>query len=315
MKKKYLGIIFFIFVINNTLYAQSYRWDLVESLARNNFLKIETILKDNISTMSISDKRLVMNFTLNYSYGENTLIIFSLLQKYGILPYGFDLYTAINRNQPNTVIQSLLNNGVEPNGEILLLTMEKQRFDLAEQFIESGVDVNYYYPLSRDYADGMTPLLYASKWNNFELVELLLKKGANINAVNKNGDTALSISLKNGNNLIFEYLKEHGAVEIVNTIVTPSQNTGISSILDNQISNFQNGTYRLTTRGNVYILLFGNSNSGNITYTNNGRISNGFYRTANNNLTIIINGNTYLYRIDSNTSFSGNGEVWVRMEN
>jgi len=76
---------------------------------------------------------------------------------------------------------------LEANGEILLLTMEKQRFILAHQFIESGIDVNYQYPLTKSYADGMTPLLYAVKWDNFDLVKLLLEHGANINARAKNG--------------------------------------------------------------------------------------------------------------------------------
>ncbi|MDR0316586.1 MAG: ankyrin repeat domain-containing protein [Treponema sp.] len=305
-------IIPFIF-LTGTLFADDYQWNLVNALARADFQAIENILKTNINTMSAPEKRLVINFTIIYSHGENTLRVFDLLQKYNIHPNSFDLYTAINRNQSDAVIQFLLQSGIEPNGEILLLAMVKQRFDIARQFIEAKVDVNYQYPLTRPYADGMTSLLYAAKYNNFELVQLLLDHGANINAMAKDGTTALSIAQRNGNNLIYNYLMEHGASQTGNNILPP-QNTGMASILDNQLVDFQTGTYRLFG-GNADIRFSGNNRSGNISYTLNGRASNGLYRIENNNITIIMEGRTFIYNMDSNTSFSGNGEVWVRIGN
>jgi ankyrin repeat protein len=207
----------------------------------------------------------------------------------------------------------LLHNGAEPNGEILLLVMEKQRFALAKQFIESGVDVNYQYPLSRSYADGMTPLLYASKWNNPELVKLLVEHGANINARSKDGNTALSIAQTNGNGPIYYYLLEHGAAE-PGAVPPPPPNSGISGIFDNQSNEFQKGLYRLAG-SDMYIRFLGNTNSGNINYIRNGMSYTGLYRIGNSNMTLIMEGRTFVYRIDSNTSFSGNGEVWVRTGN
>jgi hypothetical protein len=296
------------------IYADDYKWDLINALVNNNFKAIETILKTNISTMSSTDKRLVMNFVLNYSSGGNTLRACELLLNYNILPTAFDLYTAINRNRQDNVIQFLLQNGAYPNGEILLLTMEKQRFDLAKQFIEARIDVNYQYPLSKSYADGMTPLLYAAKWNNFEMVKLLVEYGANVNIRSVDGNTALSIAYANNNDVIYNYLMEHGATELANNN-TPLQNTGISSLLNNDESiNFQKGTYRLFN-GTMDITFLGNTNSGNINYTKNGRINTGVYRINENDLTIIIEGHTFIYKIDSNISFSGNGEVWIRIEN
>jgi len=197
--------------------------------------------------------------------------------------------------------------------------MEKQRFDLAKQFIEAGVDVNYRYPLSRNYADGMTPLLYASKWGNLEIVKLLVEKGANINIQAVNGDTALSIARKNNNGNIYTYLTEHGAVELGNnnmSLPNNAPNNGITSVLDNQIINFQIGSYRLSG-GNRYIVFSGNANSGNITYLDvlSNKSNNGFFRVAGNNITITMNGNSFVYRIDSNETFSGNGEIWIRTGN
>jgi ankyrin repeat protein len=297
-------------------YADDYKWDLVNALINNDFQKIETIIKSNIDTLLESEKRLVMSFTLTYSYRETTVKTLNLLFSNNIFPNNFDLYTAINRNQSNDVIQLLLQNGSKPNGEILLLAMEKQRFDLAKQFIETGVDVNYQYPLSKNYADGMMPLLYASKWNNFELVKLLVEKGANINARAKDGNTALTMAQTNGNNEIYNYLTEHGAVEPRNNAASPQQSTGIAGMLDNQVTDFQIGTYLLSGGGSS-MKFTGNSKSGSISYANitSNKISNGFYRVNGNNITIIIDGYTFVYKMDSNVSFSGNGETWVRTGN
>jgi ankyrin repeat protein len=316
MKKLSFAIIVLLILFTGISYADDYKWDLVNALINNDFQKIETIIKSNINTLPASEKRLVMSFTLTYSYRETTVKTLNLLLTYNIFPNDFDLYTAINRNQSNAVIQLLLQNGSKPNGEILLLAMEKQRFDLAKQFIETGVDVNYQYPLSRNYADGMTPLLYASKWNNFELTKLLVEKGANINIKAKDGNTALTIAQTNENNEIYNYLMEHGAVEPRNNAAFPSQSTGIAGMLDNQITDFQIGTYRLSGGGSS-MKFTGNSNSGSISYANmaSNRINNGLYRINGNNITISIDGYTFVYRIDSNVSFSGNGEIWVRTGN
>ena len=312
MQRRFFTVVFIFFLIG-TVHAADYFWDLINALSQNDLQTVDKILKDNAGAMTATDRRLIMNFAITYSYGENTLGVFELLQKYNIRPGGFDLFTAINRNQPDAVIQMLLHNGAEANGEILLLAMEKQRFALAEQFIKSGVDVNYQYPLIRNYADGMTPLLYASKWNNPELVKLLLENGANINARSKDGNTALSIAQTNGNGPIYYYLLEHGAAE-PGAVPPPPPNSGISGIFDNQSKEFQKGLYRLAG-GDMYIRFLGNADSGNINYIRNGMSYTGLFRIGNNNMTLIMEGRTFVYRIDSNTSFSGNGEVWVRTGN
>jgi ankyrin repeat protein len=311
-KKTFLYIIMLLF-LSKTVYAEDYRWELINAFARNDFASIENVIKTNLPAMSQADKRLVMNFALNYSSGENTVKVCELLLKYDIKPTAFDLYTAINRNRQNNAIQFILQNGAVPNGEILLLTMEKQRFDFAKQFIESGVDVNYKYPLSSKNADGMTPLLYASKWGNFEMVRLLAEHGANIHVQNVNGDTALTLARKNNNEAIYNYLMGRGAVETAYN--TPLQNTGISSLMDsNESVNFQRGTYKLSN-GTTEIKILGNTASGNINYTRNGRLNNGLYKIEGSNLTITMENRTFVYKIDSDISFSGNGEVWIRTGN
>jgi hypothetical protein len=312
MKRVYLFIIIFSFT--GTLFADDYMFDLVNALSRADLQTVENILKTNINTMSPPEKRVIMNFAIIYSRGESTLKIFDLLQKHDIRPTGLDLYTAINRNQPDDVIQYLLKNGVEPNGEILLLTMEKQKFDLAKQFIEAKVDVNYQYPLTKSYSDGMTPLLYASKYNNLEMVKLLLENGAKLNATAKDGSTALSIAQRNDNASIFNYLTEYEASGKGNNIAPQNSNVGILSIMDNQQYDFLAGTYRLYDR-NTDLKFTGTKSAGSISFTTNGRTNNGIYRVEGSNITLIVDGRSFLYKMDSNLSFSGNGEVWVRIGN
>ena len=300
------------------IYADDYKWDLVNALANNDYQKIEAIIKDNVKSMSAAEKRLVMNFTLTYSSGETTLRTVNLLAGYNILPNSYDLYTAINRNQSNNVIQLLMQKGAKPNGEILLSATEKQRFDLAKQFVLAGVNVNYQYPSGKSYSDGMTPLLYACKWNNLELTKILVENGANINTRAADGSTALSIAQENGNNAISSYLTEHGAIDTRNNIVPSSQNNGIANVLDNRVMNFKIGTYRLSSN-NASMKFTGNANanSGSVSYANisNNSVNNGVYRINGNTLTIVIDTYTFVYKIDSNESFSGNGEIWVRTGN
>ena len=313
MKKKYSILLIFLICHIGLVYANDYYWDLITSLINGDFRKTEIIINENINSMSAQDKRLVMNFALTYSHGENAGNVLNLLINKNILPNSFDLYTAVNRNQSNTVIQIIMQSGAMPNGEILLLAMEKQRFDLARLFIATGVDVNYRYPLSRNYADGMTPLLYASKWNNFEITRLFVESGADINARAVDGNTALSIATANGNTEMYNYLIEHGAVETANNVSTSPRNAGLIETLENQAGNFQIGTYRPVGGVNYSMRFSGNANSGSVSYANitAGRVYTGIYRVNGNNLTILMEGYTFetIYRIDSNTTFSGNGEV------
>ena len=314
MKKAYFFVFFLIALAGMVCADDNFKWDMVNALVNNDLQKIDILMKNNINTLSAAEKRLVMGFALTYSRNENTTNVMETLMRYNIRPNSFDLYTAINRNQSNALIQLMLQNGSSPNGEILLLAMEKRRFDLARQFAEAGVDVNYQYPLSKNYADGMTALLYASKWNNFELVRLFLERGANINAKASDGNTALSMAQANGNGQMYNYLMERGAREAGG--VSPPQNAGIGSFMDTQIFNFQRGTYRLSG-SSKYIRFTGSANSGSVNFVDglNTQANSGLYRVVGNNMTITMNGRTFEYKVDSGESFSGSGEVWVRTGN
>ncbi|MDR2922262.1 MAG: ankyrin repeat domain-containing protein [Treponema sp.] len=286
---------------------------MADALSKNDTQKIERILKDNAGQMTAGEKRLIYGFALNYSRRDNTLSILEMLAKYNIQAVQYDLYHAIDASHRDNVIEYILAGGVNPNGEILLLAAEKQRLNFVRQFTGKGVDVNYRYPDGKSYADGMTALLWAVKWNDYETVRLLVECGANINVRAKNGDTALSMAFDNGSTDIYNYLKEKGAIETgPNTVNVPPAGQGIGNLMENGLSQFRPGTYRLS-RGNTEMKFMGSGSGGIMSYRNtSGNTGNGYYQLNGNTMTMVIGSLTFIYRVDSNVSFSGNGETWVR---
>jgi hypothetical protein len=319
----------------SNVYGDDYQWDFINALVKNDFNEIERIINKNADQMQAYEKRLAVGFTLTYTRGENTLRVLDYLSRRNVHPAGIDLYNALNLSHSDNVVQFILNEGVIPNGEILLLAAGKQRFNFAEKFIIMGADVNYRYPTENSSAEGMTALLYASQWGNLETVKLLVEHGADVNVRAANGSTAASIALENDQPAVYNFLKEHGAVEVeINQTVTgsasaptgnsvPANNSaavntsgvqGIADILNNNAPELSNGTYRLSG-GTTEIKFIGNAKAGNITYTKQGSMGYGFFQINGSTLTLIMEGYTFDYQITTNTSFSGNRETWVRVGN
>jgi hypothetical protein len=125
-KKIYCKILFLlVFFQYQIVYAEDYKWDFVNALVKNDTQTIDKLLKDNINEMTINEKRLMYGFVLDYTREENTLNMLHILSKNNIHANGFDLYNAINKFHFDNVIMFILNDGVNPNGEILLLATEK----------------------------------------------------------------------------------------------------------------------------------------------------------------------------------------------
>jgi ankyrin repeat protein len=310
--------------VNFCLYAADYYWDFVDALSKNEVRKVEQILKDNAPGMTESEKRLVYIFALNYSRRDNALAILELLERNNIRPVQYDLYNAINTGHRDNVIEFLLSRGMPPNGEILLAAAQARRFNLVRQFAAMGADVNYRYPDDKSYADGMTALLWAVKWNDIETVRLLAKHGANVNVRAKNGDTPLSLAIANGRSDIYNCLRENGADE--NLTPPPARpagsvaggnspslgySGGIGGFIETGSMPFRTGTYRLSG-GNTEMKFTGNDMGGTLYYRNSrGGTGTGYYTVNGNIMTVVMGYLSFLYNVDSAVSFSGNGETWI----
>lgn len=82
----------------------------------------------------------------------------------------------------------------------LVLAITKGDVSVVKKFIEYGVDVN-------EMTNGKTPLMYAARYNNLEIVKLLLDKGAKTNIKDSNNLTALDYARISKATEVFEYLK------------------------------------------------------------------------------------------------------------
>ncbi len=70
----------------------------------------------------------------------------------------------------------------------------------------AGADVNTQ-------SDGLTVLMYAANWGDLELVKVLVEGGADINARDRYGRTALTFASGHEHTEIAEYLQSAGGTE------------------------------------------------------------------------------------------------------
>jgi hypothetical protein len=77
--------------------------------------------------------------------------------------------------------------------------------EIVQLFLEKGADVN-----AKD-NDGWTALMIAAEKGHSEIVQLLLEKGADVNAKDNDGVTALMFAAANGHTEIVQLLLEKGA--------------------------------------------------------------------------------------------------------
>lgn len=115
-------------------------------------------------------------------------------------------------------VKLLLEHGARVNGPrdsygmTPLIRAIKGRSDrVVELLVEKGADVNAGIVATNDFA-GTTPLMYAAGWKSPPIVKLLVKHGADLKARNKAGQTALTLAQKaEVNDEVIAFLKEQGA--------------------------------------------------------------------------------------------------------
>ncbi len=76
---------------------------------------------------------------------------------------------------------------VIPQTSPFCMAIVKGDTDTVKKLIELGTDVNQK-------SNGMTPLMYAARYNKVDIIKLLVKKGAKIKARNDKGYTALKFA-------------------------------------------------------------------------------------------------------------------------
>ncbi|XP_051169281.1 ankyrin-2-like [Leptopilina boulardi] len=80
-----------------------------------------------------------------------------------------------------------------------------KNIQLVDILLKNGADVNIVNE------DGKTPLYVATKLNNIQLVEILLKNGADVNIANHLGETALYVATEENNIQLVDILLKNGA--------------------------------------------------------------------------------------------------------
>lgn len=107
-------------------------------------------------------------------------------------------------------INAINNQGESP----LNLALWNEKRATAILFIKKGANVNFTSKGFLPSQGNWTPLHYAAEKGYADIVELLLKKGANPNIkTNKDGKTPLSIAKRDGHKNIIELLIKYGAKE------------------------------------------------------------------------------------------------------
>ncbi len=113
------------------------------------------------------------------------------------------------------LVELLLSHGADPNlnptfsGHALNLALIGEQLDVAKLLIEKGADVNQRSPTGH-----ATPPMVLAAYNqsgDTSVVKALLARGADVNAANDHGATALSYARRSGATALVDYLQKEGA--------------------------------------------------------------------------------------------------------
>lgn len=153
------------------------------------------------------------------------------------------LHIAIIKDSPFEYIQYLIDSGADVNARnkngdsVLYLAVKKNKKDVGDVLLSRNADifatntennsplrialteggeVQDWLITSRTLnivdGSGNTPLHYAAEWNLKDALSSLIQKGANVNAVNSNGESALFSAVKADSPEIIQLLVENGII-------------------------------------------------------------------------------------------------------
>ncbi|OHD54564.1 MAG: hypothetical protein A2Y33_03415 [Spirochaetes bacterium GWF1_51_8] len=106
------------------------------------------------------------------------------------------------------MVEYLLSKGARVDSGCLFGAVTKKSYKKVIYLLENGADVNI-----QCYMEYFSPLMYAVLHDDIKMVKLLVKHGADVNAVTFSSPTTtpLSIAIRLSNTAIIEYLKSKGA--------------------------------------------------------------------------------------------------------
>jgi len=81
---------------------------------------------------------------------------------------------------------------------------------VATQLLDTGTDVNMQEPIEDKGASGYAALHWAAMRGFREMLELLIKRGANLELLDKHGNTAKALAMKKGNKEVVRLLEGKG---------------------------------------------------------------------------------------------------------
>jgi len=270
--------------------------------------------------------------------------------------YSQMLRIEVNNNSTNITCS------FDNNGKILNLKVDKQQ-DLVDEVVSEYIEkrdpgglqaylqknnIKFDEYINKRLSAGNTRLINEIKKSfvNFGNVQFLIDIGAKVNLRNELGETAASIAYDKGEIEVYNYLKEHGAIDFepkqiaqqpaapasqTNVYVQPPVSTQSAAPVQNAQSSsaaqsvqqslqrlnqqirgsLENGTYKISGRLEE-ISFAGIANSGSLFYKDaSGNQSRGTYSINGDRITMNILGRTFFYTITSRTSFTGNGETWM----
>jgi ankyrin repeat protein len=129
----------------------------------------------------------------------------------------FDLWSAVAIGDEEQVAKSLAQNPASANARNargfpamhLAVTMNYEK--IVKQLLDAGCDVQIANECSHIGSQGDTPLHAAAFWGRYGIAQVLIEKGANVNAAARNNWTPLHDALYTNQLKIARLLLEHGA--------------------------------------------------------------------------------------------------------
>lgn len=195
-----------------------------------NFINV----KDVIQSIIKNNKPLLLkNYSMEQCYGvinkcdNNLAQNIKLSSQYLLYRRTYSLCVIDCLNNNNINIQSYLDDGVDidivtNDKTALIVAIEKRFLTTIQQLINYGANVNNM---------DISPLHYACKLGNIEIIQLLLGNGADINLINNSGKSPIYYACKHGNIELIKYLIEHGAnfndISIINHLINAIDNNDI----------------------------------------------------------------------------------------